>query len=412
MLNLPWLQAVRESRLGGFALFVWKRFNEIRVPQVSASLTFTTLLALVPVLTVALAVVSAFPMFDSLSAAFVGFVNQTVVPQGVDTVFEYINEFKQKASQLTAIGVIMLGVTSLMLIQTIDQTFNRIWRVNTQRPLVMQFLVYWALLTLGPLALGIGGSLWSAMLQYNLFSADFSFMAGVARAAASVLFSMFLLWLLYMLVPNRFVPARHALIGAAVTAVLLEAARYGFAWYISAFNGYTLIYGAFAAIPFFLLWLNLLWVLVLSGAVLTASLSYWHGEAFRRGVDARGRFDDVLKILLLLNDAQKEGKALKVQDIRPAINMGYDELGELLEKLARHGYVYQGKQGWVLKLKAEAIELNDLFKLFVYRPSQLHHDHVNTAVANIMQPCLETLDITLAEFDTKTNNLQSVSNPL
>lgn len=159
MLNLPWLQAVRESRLGGFALFVWKRFNEIRVPQVSASLTFTTLLALVPVLTVALAVVSAFPMFDSLSAAFVGFVNQTVVPQGVDTVFEYINEFKQKASQLTAIGVIMLGVTSLMLIQTIDQTFNRIWRVNTQRPLVMQFLVYWALLTLGPLALGIGGSL-------------------------------------------------------------------------------------------------------------------------------------------------------------------------------------------------------------------------------------------------------------
>ena len=215
-----------------------------------------------------------------------------------------------------------------------------------------------------------------------------------------------------MLVPNRFVPARHALIGAAVTAVLLEAARYGFAWYISTFNGYTLIYGAFAAIPFFLLWLNLLWVLVLSGAVLTASLSYWHGEAFRRGVDARGRFDDVLKILLLLNDAQKEGKALKVQDIRPAINMGYDELGELLEKLARHGYVYQGKQGWVLKLKAEAIELNDLFKLFVYRPSPLHHDHVNTAVANIMQPCLETLDITLAEFDTKTNNLQSVSNPL
>ncbi|MDO5069874.1 YihY family inner membrane protein [Neisseria sp. Dent CA1/247] len=404
MLNLPWLQAVRESRLGGFALFVLKRFNEIRVPQVSASLTFTTLLALVPVLTVTLAVVSAFPMFDSLSASFVNFVNQTVVPQGVDTVFEYMNEFKQKASQLTVIGVIMLGVTSLMLIQTIDQTFNRIWRVNTQRPLVMQFLVYWALLTLGPLALGIGGSLWSAMLQYNLFKSDFSFLSGVVRVTASVLFSMFLLWLLYRLVPNRFVPARHALIGAAITAVLLEAARYGFAWYISTFNGYTLIYGAFAAIPFFLLWLNLLWMLVLSGAVLTASLSYWHGEAFRRGVDARGRFDDVLKILLLLNEAQKEGGALKVQDIRPSINMGYDELGELLEKLARHGYVYQGKQGWVLKTKAEAIELKDLFKLFVYRPTALNKDHVNVAVADLMEPCLETLDITLAEFDATAHS--------
>ena len=80
----------------------------------------------------------------------------------------------------------------------------------------------------------------------------------------------------------------------------------------------------------------------------TSSLSYWQGDAFRRGFDARGRFDDVLKILLLLDVAQKEGKALPAQEFRRYINMGYDELGELLEKLARHGYIYNGRQGWVL----------------------------------------------------------------
>ncbi|MCQ9326476.1 YihY family inner membrane protein [Neisseria dentiae] len=402
MPDLSWWQAVRASRLGGFAWFVYRRFMEIRVPQVSASLTFTTLLALVPVLTVTLVVVSAFPVFDELSASFVQFVNQTIVPQGADTLFEYIDAFKEKASGLTAIGIIMLGVTSLMLIQTIDQTFNRIWRVGTQRPLMMQFLVYWALLTFGPLALGVGLSLWSSLLKYSPFGENYPLLAAAVRISASILFSTLLLWLLYRLVPNRFVPARHALLGAAVTAVLLEAARYGFAWYIGTFQGYTLIYGAFAAVPFFLLWLNLLWMLVLSGAVLTASLSYWQGEAFRRGFDARGRFDDVLKILLLLNEAQQTGGALRVQDFRPHINMGYDELGELLEKLARHGYVYLGKQGWVLKTNAESIGLNDLFRLFVYRPVGQSSDGVDGAVAEIMSPCLSALNITLAEFDIHT----------
>lgn len=402
MPNLSWWQAVRASRLGGFVWFVCRRFVEVRVPQVSASLTFTTLLALVPVLTVTLVVVSAFPMFDNLSESFVHFVNRTIVPQGADMVFDYIDEFKQKASRLTAIGIIMLVFTSLMLIQTIDQTFNRIWRVGSQRPVWVQFLVYWTLLTFGPLMLGVGVSLWSSLLKQSAWGGTYPLLAGAVRVAASVLFGTLLLWLLYRLVPNRFVPARHALFGAAVTAVLLETARYGFAWYIGTFKGYTLIYGAFAAVPFFLLWLNLLWMLVISGAVLTASLSYWQGEAFRRGFDARGRFDDILKILLLLNEAQQSGKTMRVQDFRPHINMGYDELGGLLEKLARHGYVYLGKQGWVLKTNAEAIGLGDLFRLFVYRPVNQNREGVDAAVAEIMSPCLGALDITLSEFDVHT----------
>lgn len=399
-------QGLADNKICAFAWFVIRRFSEERVPQAAASMTFTTLLALVPVLTVMVAVASIFPVFDRWSDSFVSFVNQTIVPQGADMVFDYIDAFRDQANRLTAIGSVMLVVTSLMLIRTIDNAFNRIWRVNTQRPWMMQFLVYWALLTFGPLSLGVGISFMVGSVQDSVLSSGAQQWADALKTAARLAFMTLLLWGLYRFVPNRFVPARQAFVGALITAFCLETARFLFTWYMSNFDGYRSIYGAFAAVPFFLLWLNLLWTLVLGGAVLTSSLSYWQGEAFRRGFDSRGRFDDVLKILLLLDAAQKEGRTLSVQEFRRHINMGYDELGELLEKLARHGYIYSGRQGWVLKTGADSIELSELFKLFVYRPLPVKRDHVNQAVDAVMTPCLQTLNMTLAEFDAQAKKQQ------
>ncbi|HFB2954579.1 TPA: YihY family inner membrane protein [Neisseria gonorrhoeae] len=399
-------QGLADNKICAFAWFVIRRFSEERVPQAAASMTFTTLLALVPVLTVMVAVASIFPVFDRWSDSFVSFVNQTIVPQGADMVFDYIDAFRDQANRLTAIGSVMLVVTSLMLIRTIDNAFNHIWRVNTQRPWMMQFLVYWALLTSGPLSLGVGISFMVGSVQDSVLSSGAQQWADALKTAARLAFMTVLLWGLYRFVPNRFVPARQAFVGALITAFCLETARFLFTWYMGNFDGYRSIYGAFAAVPFFLLWLNLLWTLVLGGAVLTSSLSYWQGEAFRRGFDSRGRFDDVLKILLLLDAAQKEGKALPVPEFRRHINMGYDELGELLEKLARYGYTYSGRQGWVLKTGADSIELSELFKLFVYRPLPVERDHVNQAVNAVMTPCLQTLNMTLAEFDAQAKKQQ------
>ncbi|EMT6799310.1 YihY family inner membrane protein [Neisseria gonorrhoeae] len=399
-------QGLADNKICAFAWFVIRRFSEERVPQAAASMTFTTLLALVPVLTVMVAVASIFPVFDRWSDSFVSFVNQTIVPQGADMVFDYIDAFRDQANRLTAIGSVMLVVTSLMLIRTIDNAFNHIWRVNTQRPWMMQFLVYWALLTSGPLSLGVGISFMVGSVQDSVLSSGAQQWADALKTAARLAFMTVLLWGLYRFVPNRFVPARQAFVGALITAFCLETARFLFTWYMGNFDGYRSIYGAFAAVPFFLLWLNLLWTLVLGGEVLTSSLSYWQGEAFRRGFDSRGRFDDVLKILLLLDAAQKEGKALPVPEFRRHINMGYDELGELLEKLARYGYTYSGRQGWVLKTGADSIELSELFKLFVYRPLPVERDHVNQAVDAVMTPCLQTLNMTLAEFDAQAKKQQ------
>ena len=399
-------QGLADNKICAFAWFVVRRFSEERVPQAAASMTFTTLLALVPVLTVMVAVASIFPVFDRWSDSFVSFVNQTIVPQGADMVFDYIDAFRDQANRLTAIGSVMLVVTSLMLIRTIDNAFNHIWRVNTQRPWMMQFLVYWALLTFGPLSLGVGISFMVGSVQDSVLSSGAQQWADALKTAARLAFMTVLLWGLYRFVPNRFVPARQAFVGALITAFCLETARFLFTWYMGNFDGYRSIYGAFAAVPFFLLWLNLLWTLLLGGAVLTSSLSYWQGEAFRRGFDSRGRFDNVLKILLLLDAAQKEGRTLSVQEFRRHINMGYDELGELLEKLARYGYIYSGRQGWVLKTGADSIELSELFKLFVYRPLPVERDHVNQAVDAVMTPCLQTLNMTLAEFDAQAKKRQ------
>ena len=405
MLFLKWWQGLSGSKLFAFARFVVRRFDEERVPQAASSMTFTTLLALVPVLTVMVAVASIFPVFDRWSDSFVAFVNQTIVPQGADMVFDYINAFRNQAGKLTAIGSVMLVVTSLMLIRTIDNTFNRIWRVNTQRPWMMQFLVYWALLTFGPLSLGVGISFMVGSFQGSALASFVpQWMGGVLQTLGTLFFATLLLWCLYRFVPNRFVPGRHAFIGALITAFCLETARFLFAWYMGNFDGYRSIYGAFAAVPFFLAWLNLLWTLLLGGAVLTSSLSYWQGEAFRRDLDSSRRFDDVLKILILLNDAQEEGRALTVQEFREYINMGYDKLGELLEKLAQSGYIYNGRQGWVLKTGADSIELGELFKLFVYRRSTDRRDEISRTFGAVMRPCLKNLDMTLAEFASYTGS--------
>lgn len=386
------MKKLQNNRFYQFALFLFRRFNEIGVVQVSGSLTFTTLLALVPVLTVMLVVVAAFPMFDEVSAKFMDMVNDVLVPSGASAIMDYLNEFKNKASSLTAVSLVGMGVTSIFLIQTIDQTFNRIWRVKKSRSLFQQVPIYWALLTLTPVVLGLGASI-TGKIQ-----AAFPQISGGIGNLPQVLLTVAVLYFAYRIVPNRHVPSKHALCGAILTAIALELAKWGFGIYVRNFNSYTLIYGVFAAVPVFLVWLNLLWILVLTGAVLTASLSYWRGNAFLRPRLESSVFDEVLTILLLLKQAHWQGKSLSLPDFRHHVNMGYDELGDLLDELAAQDYVSQEKNRWVLKKSPNQINLLDLASIFVYRLPE-KHGGVHQGLRDLVQPCLASLDISLTEFE-------------
>ncbi|WP_225748470.1 YihY family inner membrane protein [Eikenella sp. Marseille-P7795] len=400
--SLP--EPLRRSRRLAFARFLYARFYEVNIPQVAGSLTFTTLLALVPLFTVVIVVVSAFPVFADFSAQFHDLVSQIMMPAGVEAVGDYIFQFREQASQLTAIGIALMMITSLMLVHTIERTFNQIWRVKRQRSIVTRVLVYWALLSLGPLLVGVGMSLWGMVWRRTLFYLHFPLLANVVQFCVALSATGVLLCFLYKLVPARYVPVRHAVVSAALAAVSIELLRRGFGVYVANFNNYKLVYGTFAAVPMFLLWLNLNWIVILSGALLAASLSYWEGDAFRRQGRHGTRFHDALGILSLLAQAQTHGQSIKTQQFRRHINLGYDELGDLLEHLARKGYVAQStRQGWMLKTSPEAIRIADLFRLFVYGEQPGQHDFIGRNVQQIMSPALAAADMTLAEFIRQSN---------
>ncbi|KUM02023.1 YihY family inner membrane protein [Chromobacterium subtsugae] len=395
------MQVQRFEPYFGFARFLARRMGGLRVLQVSGSLTFTTLLALVPLFTIALTVISAFPVFSDYSTRFKIMLLSTLVPEFAGKVITvYMRQFADNAEKLTAAGIVMLGVTALMLMSTIERTFNAIWGVRRGRPWLQQGMVYWTVLTLGPLVLG--GSLlsWRWLFRVTRFEKNLPLLASLVEAGGTIVLTALVLSLLYRIVPNRFVPIKHAIWGALATSVLLEATKAGFGFYIGQIASYQLVYGAFASIPIFLLWVYCLWLVVLAGAVFTSALSYWEGDAWRRRNQPQRRFLDALAVLLLLDAAHARGEAMTPPQLRQAVKVGYDELGLVLDKLARRGYVQKGQgDAWVLMKRAAAIPLSELFELFVYRRDLGRGDALGAALAELLAPLTGGLQAeTVADF--------------
>ncbi|MDY0747489.1 YihY family inner membrane protein [Paucibacter sp. R3-3] len=250
-----------------------QRFREDRLGLTAGSLTFTTLISLVPLLTVMLALFTAFPIFSSFQAALQKYFLASLIPDTIARpVLGALTQFAAKANRLGAVGLVALGGTALALMLTIDRTLNAIWRVQRPRPIAQRVLVYWAALTLGPLLLG--GSL--ALTSYAVsageglvkgFSDNIAFLL---RLTELVLMSLGIAGLFHY-VPNTHVRWRHALLGGAFVAVGLSAAKAGLAWYVKHVPTYSTLYGAFATVPIFLIWMYLGWVVVLLGAVLAAN---------------------------------------------------------------------------------------------------------------------------------------------
>ncbi len=251
-----------------------RRFQEERGLQTASALTFTTLLSLVPLLTVALAVSTAFPVFDQAIDALQLFLLENFLPDdaGTEAIADQIASFTYNAGRLTAIGLAFIFVTALMLMLTIDVSLNRLFRVQRRRPLLRQVLVYCAVLALGPALIGASLSMTSFALGASFGWLDLGGAADTALAVLPFVFTCAALTLLYAVVPYRGVPLRDALLGGVLAGIAFEIAQRGFAVYLRQFPTYSLIYGAFAAIPIFLLWLYLSWVVVLAGAALTAVL--------------------------------------------------------------------------------------------------------------------------------------------
>jgi membrane protein len=259
----PWLDTFKTLRL---------RFREDRLGLIAGSLTFTTLISLVPLVTVMLAVFSAFPMFASFQEALQKYFLQTLVPDTIARqVLGSLNLFAAKAKGVGSVGLVLLVVAALALMLTIDRTLNSIWRVRASRPMAQRVLVYWAAVTLGPLVLGISLSATSYAMSVSR-----GLVGALPGGVTAVLYMLQVLLLasalaaLFHYVPNTHVRWRHALAGGVASAVAFELAKKLLGWYLTTVPTYSMIYGAFATVPILLIWVYLGWVIVLCGAVIAA----------------------------------------------------------------------------------------------------------------------------------------------
>ncbi|HCM48325.1 MAG TPA: virulence factor BrkB family protein [Colwellia sp.] len=257
----------------GLLFYFIRRVRREQIQVVAGYLSYVCLMSLVPLVVVMFSVMTAFPLFAELQHSIEQFVYQNFVPSAGDVLQQYLTGFVDNASKMSAVAISFLFVAALLLISTIDTTFNKIWRVTDKRRSITSFAMYWMVLTLGPIL--VGASIVLSSYIVSLVEVDEYDLLGlfdVFLRLLPLLSSIIAFIILYIAVPNKAVPFKYALSGAIVAGVLFELAKKAFALYITAFPSYQVIYGALAAIPIIFLWVYVSWIIVLTGALITVSL--------------------------------------------------------------------------------------------------------------------------------------------
>lgn len=330
------------------------RFGEDRLGVTASSLTFTSLMAMVPLLTVMLALFTAFPVFNTFRDALQRHFLEALVPQGIARpVMGALAQFAAQATKLGSLGLVVLVVTALALMLTIDRTLNGIWRVRQPRPMAQRVLVYWAALTLGPLLLG--GSL--SITSYAL-TAPASWVGAPSGAVKwalqglEVALTMAALASLFRYVPNTYVRWSHALAGALFAALGFELAKHLLGWYLKSVGTFTTIYGAFAAVPIFLFWVYLCWVIVLLGAVVAAYAPSLQARVVRHDPHAGHAFALALAVLSQLAGARDGERGLSLLALAARLRTDPLQLEPVVDELVAMDWLgrleEQGEQRLVL----------------------------------------------------------------
>ena len=329
----PWIETLKTLR---------QRFREDRLGLTASSLTFTTTIALVPLATVTLAIFSAFPIFGQFQGAVEKYFLQSLVPDAIaKPVIAALTQFAGKAHRLGTVGLVVLVLTALALMLTIDRTLNAIWRVRQPRPIAQRVLVYWAAATLGPLVLGA-----SLTLTSYAISASKGVVAGLPGGVGFLLNALEFTLLaaamagLFHYVPNTEVRWRHALAGGVFVAAGFEVAKKLLAWYLAQVPSYATVYGAFATVPIFLVWLYLGWVIVLLGAVIAAYAPSLQMRVVRRAATPGHRFTLAVQLLRELAQARTlSSRGLSAAQLAETLRTDPLQIEPLLETMAALDWV-------------------------------------------------------------------------
>jgi len=352
-------------RAGRFLRLLVNRFIADQGLPNTASLAYTTLLSLVPLMTVSLAIFAIFPSSGEVTEQLQDFVFKNFVPASGELVQQYLLEFSSKASRLSGVGFLFLILVAVMMMANIDQAINSIWRVRRKRRPLSTFLMYWSILSLGPLLIGLSVAVTSFLVSVPIIS-DTAESLGLGRrllAYMPMLASLVAFTLLYAVVPNRRVVFVHALGGGVLAALLFELSKRGFALYVAWFPTYQAIYGALAAIPIFLVWIYLSWLVTLLGAEFAYCLSIFNDHDRQRRIPYGGELLLAYRLMRQLWLAQQQGHACSLHSLSRQLGRVSDERLELLlEQLQRARLVLTtAEREWALARELSAVSLQQLY---------------------------------------------------
>ena len=358
------------DRLRSFSHFLWQRFIDDKCFETAGALSYTTLVSLVPLIVASLAIFAAFPAFADARSTLIEFAFSNFVPAAGERIQEYLNGFADNASRLTGISVLVMFFSALAMMVSIEDRLNRIWRVQRQRGWVSRLLLYWAALTLGPVLIvgGIAVASYATALPILNEAAGTLGLRQRLVGTLPFLVTFLTLALIYMVVPNRRVRWQEAAIGALLGAVLFEVARWSFARFIHHAHTYQQVYGAaLAAIPIFLLWIYLSWVIVILCASVAASVSAFDYEPPSVCVPEEAAFLGLLVVLGHFVDAHREGRTLVPETLREAEpKLRRVSVTGYFDDLDRAGVARrQEGGGWML---CRSLDSTDLLRVYAHCP--------------------------------------------
>jgi len=364
-----------------FIVFVLRRFEADRCREQAGGLTYTTLFAVVPMLTVFLVIISSIKALEPARQQLQQLIYSNFLPKSTIAFDKALNAFTEKSSNLTVIGVLFLFVTTVLMLTSIENVFNRIWRVKETRTGLVGFMRYWTIISLGPIVLGSAFVLSSTVASMSILSNNF---AGYQLDGAFLLWLIsFLLtvvgfFILYWTIPNRIVPVFSAFIAACFSATVFEILKRFFGWVMSNFTSYEIVYGAFAAVPIFLLWIYLSWNIILLGVEISYALTAFHSGKEQK----RHPILMLLDILELFYKKQQIGQSVSEKELLNIIGRG--ELGRLpayILQLEQQNLIMRtDKDEYVLVRNLAQVDFWSFFTALPYplplRPDveNIHHD--------------------------------------
>ncbi len=357
------------GRLVLFCKLIWRRFLTERCWRMAAGLSYTSLLAIVPLSAIAFSMLTAFPVFEGVRERLQSTVFTNFLPSSAEALSGYLDLFITNTTSLSAVGIVALAATAILLLGTIESDLNAIFRARKQRPLIPRLLVFWGMITLGPLLLGASFSLTTYLfiatewMGLDLFTGPLGLMGRFIPTALII----FGLTIFFMIIPNKQISLRSAIIGGTLSGILFVLLRNVFGWYVATFPTYQNVYGTLSVVPIFLIWMYLSWSIVLLGAVITTSAVDFKRSELRLLQGNLHRNERVLAamaVIEILFDTSKSGAFKNEAQLLENVRFDRDLCEAELEMFMEHGFICLNTDGnLVLTRDLNHVSLHDLYSI-------------------------------------------------